>query len=41
MLEEAHKALEAMIVACTAIKAEAWGATERLHQVQEIVARQN
>ena len=40
MLEEAHKALEAMSIACTAIKAEEWGETERsLHQVQETVAR--
>ena len=40
MLEEAHKALEAMTVACGAVKAEAWGEAERsLHQVQDIVAR--
>ena len=40
MLEEAHKALEAMTAACTALKAEAWGESERsLHQVQETVAR--
>jgi hypothetical protein len=40
MLEEAHKALEAMSAACTAIKVEEWGDAERsLHQVQEIVGR--
>jgi hypothetical protein len=40
MLEEAHKALEAMTSACTAIRAEEWGEAERsLHQVQETVAR--
>jgi hypothetical protein len=40
MLEEAHKALEAMTAACTALKAEEWGEAERsLHQVQETVAR--
>lgn len=40
MLEDAHKALEAMSGACTALKAEEWGEAERsLHQVQEIVVR--
>jgi hypothetical protein len=40
MLEEAHKALEAMNAASTAIKDEAWGEAERsLHQVQETVGR--
>jgi hypothetical protein len=39
MLEEAHKALEAMTAACTSVKAEQWGAAEHLHQVQETVAR--
>jgi hypothetical protein len=40
MLEEAHKALEAMSAACTAMKLEEWGAAERsLHQVQETVER--
>ena len=40
MLEEAHKALEAMNAACTAMKVEEWGQAERsLHQVQETVAR--
>ena len=40
MLEEAHKALEAMTSACTAIKVEEWGEVERsLHRVQETVAR--
>jgi hypothetical protein len=40
MLEEAHKALEAMGAASAAIKAEQWGEAERsLHQVQETVAR--
>jgi len=34
MLEEAHKALEAMSAACTAMKVEEWGEAERsLHQV--------
>jgi hypothetical protein len=40
MLEDAHKALEAMTSACTALKTEQWGEAERgLHQVQETVAR--
>ena len=40
MLQDAHKALEAMNAACTAMKAEEWGAVERaLHQVQETVGR--
>jgi len=40
MLEEAHKALEAMSAACTAMKIEEWGEVERaLHQVQEAVGR--
>jgi hypothetical protein len=40
MLEEAHKALEAMNAASTAIKDEAWREAERsLHQVQETVGR--
>jgi hypothetical protein len=40
MLEEAHKPLEAMSAACTAMKAEEWGEAERsLHQVQETVGR--
>jgi hypothetical protein len=40
MLEEAHKALEAMTAACTAMKGEEWGAAERnLHQVQDTVGR--
>jgi hypothetical protein len=40
MLEEAHKALEAMSAACTAMKGEEWGEAERsLHQVQETVGR--
>jgi hypothetical protein len=40
MLEEAHKALEAMNTASTAIKDAAWGEAERsLHQVQETVGR--
>jgi hypothetical protein len=40
VLEDAHKALEAMSAACTALKAEEWGEAERsLHQVQETVAR--
>jgi hypothetical protein len=41
MLEEAHKALEAMSAASAAMKAEEWGVAERsLRQVQETVARQ-
>ena len=40
MLEKAHKALEAMSAACTAMKGEQWGEAERsLHQVQETVGR--
>jgi hypothetical protein len=40
MLEEAHKALEAMGAASTAIKVEEWGTAERsLHQVQDTVGR--
>ena len=40
MLEEAHKALDAMSGASAAMKAEEWGEAERsLHQVQETVAR--
>jgi hypothetical protein len=40
VLEDAHKALEAMSGACTALKAEEWGEAERsLHHVQETVAR--
>ena len=40
MLEEAHKSLEAMAAACTAIKTEQWGEAERsLYQVQETVGR--
>ena len=40
MLEEAHKALEAMNAASTAIKDESWGEAERsLHQVQETGGR--
>jgi hypothetical protein len=40
MLEEAHKALEAMSAGCTAMKVEEWGEVERsLHQVQETVGR--
>lgn len=40
MLQEAHKALEAMSAACTAMKGDQWGEAERsLHQVQETVGR--
>jgi putative Ca2+/H+ antiporter (TMEM165/GDT1 family) len=40
MLEEAHKALEAMSVAANAMKDEEWGEAERaLITVQEFVAR--
>ena len=40
MLQEAHKALEAMTAACAAIKIEEWGEAERsLHHVQEAVGR--
>jgi hypothetical protein len=40
VLEDAHKALEAMSAACTAIKVEDWGEAERtLCQVQETVGR--
>ncbi len=40
MLQDAHKALEAMSAGCTAIKDEQWGEAERaLHQVQETVGR--
>jgi hypothetical protein len=40
VLEEAHKALEAMTAACTAMKVEEWGEAERsLHQVQDTVGR--
>jgi hypothetical protein len=40
MLEDAHKALEAMSVAANAIKDEEWGVAERgLITVQEFVAR--
>jgi len=40
MLEEAHKALEAMSVAAKAMKDEEWGEAERaLNTVQEFVAR--
>ena len=40
MLEEAHKALEAMAAACTAMKTEQWGEAERsLYQVQETVGQ--
>jgi hypothetical protein len=40
VLEDAHKALEAMSGACTALKAEEWGEAERsLQLVQETVAR--
>ena len=40
MLEHAHKALEAMASACTALKTEQWSEAERgLHQVQETVGR--
>lgn len=40
MLQDAHKALEAMSTGCAAIKDEEWGEAERaLHQVQETVGR--
>jgi hypothetical protein len=40
MLQEAHKGLEAMSAACSAVKGEEWGEAERsLHEVQEIVGR--
>ena len=40
MLEEAHKALEAMSAACNAIKTEMWGEAERsLAHVQDCVGR--
>jgi hypothetical protein len=40
MLQDAHKALEAMSSGCAAIKDESWGEAERaLHQVQETVGR--
>jgi len=40
MLEEAHKALEAMSAACAAMKIEEWGQAERsLHHVQETIGR--
>ena len=40
MLEEAHKALEAMSAACNAIKSESWGEAERsLAHVQDAVGR--
>jgi len=40
MLEDAHKALEAMNVAANAIKDEQWGEAERaLTAVQEMVGR--
>jgi hypothetical protein len=40
VLEDAHKALEAMTAACTAIEGGQWGEAERtLHQVQETVGR--
>jgi hypothetical protein len=40
MLEEAHKALEAMSAACRAMKVEEWGEAEQsLHRVQEMVGR--
>lgn len=40
MLQEAHKALEAMSAACTSMKDEEWGEAERaLHNVQDTVAR--
>ena len=40
MLQDAHKALEAMSAGCSAIKGEQWGEAERfLHQVQETVGR--
>jgi hypothetical protein len=40
MLEEAHRALEAMSAACTAMKIEEWGEAERsLRQVHETVGR--
>jgi hypothetical protein len=40
MLEEGHKALEAMSAACEAIKLEMWGEAERsLAHVQDAVGR--
>ena len=40
MLEEAHKGLEAMSAAATAVKDEEWGQAERaLMEVQEITGR--
>jgi hypothetical protein len=40
MLEEAHKGLEAMSAAATAVKDEEWGQAERaLMEVQEIAGR--
>jgi hypothetical protein len=40
MLQEAHKSLEAMSAACSALKGEQWGEAERcLHQVQEGIGR--
>jgi flagellin-specific chaperone FliS len=40
MLEEAHKALEAMSIAANAAKDEQWGEAERaLMKVQEITGR--
>jgi flagellin-specific chaperone FliS len=40
MLQEAHKALEAMSAACTAMKDDDWGEAERnLQQVQDTVGR--
>ena len=40
MLEDAHKALDAMNTACSAMEAAQWGEAERsLHQVQETVGR--
>jgi hypothetical protein len=40
VLEDAHKALEVVSAACTAMKNEEWGEAERcLTQVQEITGR--
>jgi flagellin-specific chaperone FliS len=40
MLEEAHKGLEAMSTAASAVKDEQWGEAERaLMEVQEIIGR--
>jgi hypothetical protein len=40
MLQEAHKGMEAMSAACSAVKGEQWGEAERnLNEVQEIVGR--